>query len=65
MDRLSLVGNYEINVEIFDEGVAKHMETVFENDLANARELTEQEWEGRSFAAKFSELVLAPWRPLL
>lgn len=65
MDRLSLVGNYEINVEIFDEGVAKHMETVFENDLANARELTEQEWEDRSVAAKFSELVLAPWRPLL
>ena len=65
MDRLSLVGNYEINVEIFDEEVAEHMEAVFENDLTNARELTEEEWRSRPFAAKFSELVLAPWRPFL
>lgn len=65
VDRLSLTGNYEINVEIFDEGVASHLETVFANDLVNARELTAEEWCRRPFAAKFSELVLAPWRPLL
>lgn len=65
MDRLSLVGNYEINVEIFDEGLAEHMEKVFENDLANARELTEEEWRGRPLVVKLGELLLAPWRPLL
>ena len=65
MDRLSLTGNYEINAEIFDEGVAKHLEAVFDNDLTNARELTGAEWAGRPFAAKFSEIVLAPWRGIL
>ncbi|MDE3720676.1 phospholipase D-like domain-containing protein [Nocardiopsis sp. N85] len=65
VDRLSLTGNYEINTEIFDEGVARHLEEVFANDLTNARELTEEEWRGRPFAAKFSEIILAPWRPLL
>ena len=65
VDRLSLTGNYEVNVEIFDEGVARHLERIFDNDLTNARELTEQEWHGRPVMAKFSELVLAPWRGIL
>ncbi|WP_150251729.1 phospholipase D-like domain-containing protein [Nocardiopsis deserti] len=65
VDRLSLTGNYEINVEIFDEGVAGHLEEVFANDLANARELSECEWRERPWYAKFGEAVLAPWRPFL
>ncbi|SIO84832.1 phosphatidylserine/phosphatidylglycerophosphate/cardiolipin synthase family protein [Nocardiopsis sp. JB363] len=65
VDRLSLIGNYEINVELFDEGVAEHLERVFDTDLTNARELTEEEWRGRPVMAKFSEIVLAPWRSFL
>ena len=65
IDRLSLTGNYEINVEIFDDDVAGHLENAFDNDSGNARQLTLSEWSGRPIAAKFSELVLAPLRPLL
>nr|WP_150239627.1 phospholipase D-like domain-containing protein [Nocardiopsis quinghaiensis] len=65
VDRLSLTGNYEINIEIFDKGVARHLEEVFANDLANCRELTEEEWDNRPLLSRFGELVLAPWRPLL
>ncbi|AFR08936.1 MULTISPECIES: phospholipase D-like domain-containing protein [Nocardiopsis] len=65
VDRLSLTGNYEINVELFDEDVAAHLERVFTTDLTNARELTEEEWRSRPFMAKFSEIVLMPWRNLL
>ena len=65
VDRLSLTGNYEVNVEMFDEDVAKHLERVFETDLTNARELTEEEWRGRPIMAKFSELVLTPLRGFL
>ena len=65
VDRLSLTGNYEINVEIIDDGVAARLEQVFANDLTNARRLTLGEWRRRPFMAKFSEAVLAPWRPLL
>lgn len=65
IDRLSLSGNYEINVEIYDESIAAQMEQIFETDLTNCRELTIDEWDQRSAVARFSETVLAPLRPLL
>ncbi len=65
IDRLSLAGNYEINVEFYDEGVAKQMEHIFDNDSTNTRELTLEEWRRRPLIAKFSEVVLLPLRPLL
>ncbi len=65
IDRLSLTGNYEINVELYDSGLAEQMQRVFATDCSNARELTLAEWERRHVAAKFSETVLAPLRPLL
>jgi cardiolipin synthase A/B len=65
IDRLSLTGNYEINVELYDGGLADQMQRVFETDCGNARELTLADWERRTLAAKFSEAVLAPLRPLL
>ncbi|WP_353050429.1 phospholipase D-like domain-containing protein [Cellulosimicrobium sp. Marseille-Q4280] len=65
IDRLSLTGNYEVNLEITDEGVAEQMEKIFAVDLSNTRELTLAEWETRSLAAKLGEVVLTPLRPLL
>ena len=65
IDRLSLTGNYEVNVEIFDRGLAEHLEVVFATDLTNARRLTPTEWSGRSTPAKLAERLLAPLRPLL
>lgn len=65
LDRLSLMGNYEINVEVTDAGVAAEMEDIFRMDAANCRELTLSEWESRPLAAKISEAILAPLRPLL
>ncbi len=64
IDRLSLFGNYEINLEIDDPGQAAHMERVFEADLTNCRPLTLQEWEERALARKAAELVLRPLHPL-
>jgi cardiolipin synthase len=65
IDRLSLSGNYEINLEIVDQPLARQMEQVFLTDLSNCREMTIDEWERRSWIARFSESVLAPLRPLL
>ncbi|HET7326074.1 MAG TPA: phosphatidylserine/phosphatidylglycerophosphate/cardiolipin synthase family protein [Nocardioidaceae bacterium] len=65
VDRLSLTGNYEINVEFFSPELAEHMEKVFATDCGNARELTLHEWEQRPLVAKLSERVLAPLAPLL
>jgi cardiolipin synthase len=65
IDRLSMTGNYEINVEFIDAEMAEQMERVFATDLTNARELTPGEWDGRGVHRKFTELVLAPLRPFL
>ena len=35
VDRLSMTGNYEINVEIIDDSLAQEMERIYENDLSN------------------------------
>lgn len=65
IDRLSLSGNYEVNVEIYDESIAAQMEQIFDTDLTNSRQLTIDEWDRRPAVARFSEIILAPLRPLL
>jgi cardiolipin synthase len=58
IDRLSLTGNYETNLEIHDEGFAANMEDVFEVDSRNSHELTLEEWGTRPWVARFSESVI-------
>lgn len=65
IDRLSMTGNYEINVEFIDPDMAAEMERIFATDLSNSVELTAEEWEARGVHRKFTELVLAPLRPFL
>ena len=64
LDRLSLLGNYEVNLEITDEAVAAYMEDVFLTDESNCIEVNEQRWSERSLVAKATETFLSPWRPL-
>jgi cardiolipin synthase len=65
VDRLSLRGNYEINVEIIDASMARTLEEIFLVDESNCLELTLVEWEARDLHRKFTEFVLWPLRPLL
>ena len=65
VDRLSMTGNYEINVEIFDGALAEEMERIFATDLTNALPLTISEWEARDVYARFTETILTPLRPFL
>lgn len=65
IDRLSLQGNYEINVEVIDHGLAKDFEDIWAVDESNCIELTRGEWEARDLHRRFTELVLRPLRPLL
>ena len=64
LDRLSLAGNYEINVEIFSDEVAQTLEQVFANDLQNCVELTATEWRTRSVTARLSERAITPLRSI-
>ncbi len=65
IDRLSLSGNYEINIEVYDTDVARQMEDIFAIDAGNSREMHLQEWSRRNLMVKVSETVLSPLRPLL
>jgi cardiolipin synthase len=65
VDRLSLQGNYEINVEVIDPAFAAEMERIYAADESNCLELTKGEWEARDLHRKFTEMILAPLRPLL
>ncbi|SDL38353.1 phospholipase D-like domain-containing protein [Tessaracoccus oleiagri] len=64
LDRLSLLGNYEVNLDITDFALAEHMEKVFAMDQANCYELRLEDWERRSWVAKLTEVFLSPWRPI-
>jgi cardiolipin synthase len=65
VDRLSMSGNYEINVEIIDASLAEEMERIFLTDLTNTLPLTIAEWEARDVYSRFTEMILKPLRPLL
>ena len=65
LDRLSMSGNYEINVEFIDPAMASRMEEIFETDLSNAHELKPADWHSRGAHRRFTEALLAPLRPLL
>jgi cardiolipin synthase len=65
IDRLSLTGNYEINIEIIDPAFAESLERIFRVDESNCLELTRAEWEARDIYRRFTEFLLNPLRPLL
>jgi cardiolipin synthase len=65
LDRLSSLGNYELNVEIYSDELAQEMEQLFEQDKAYSVELTRAEWSRRPWIAKAAERILSPLRILV
>jgi len=65
LDRLSSVGNYEINAEIYSEALAQQMEGLFKCDTTNALKLTPDQWFKRPWYAVLGERILSPLRFLM
>lgn len=65
IDRLSMMGNAEVNMQIVSPEFAQRMEEAFNNDLTTARQLTLAEWEQRSWLTKFTEVLLGPFNPVV
>lgn len=65
VDRLSMTGNYEINLEVIDPALAEEMEMIFETDLTNCTELGLAEWRGRRTMRRVTEFILKPLRHAL
>lgn len=59
IDRLSMMGNFEVTVQIDSEDFGKQMERVFDNDLTTARQLTLEEWSSRSRVTKMLEVLVS------
>lgn len=60
LDRLSMAGNFEVNLEMYSDQQAKVMRDMFELDLTNAEELTSERWNRRSTYARVIERILRP-----
>jgi cardiolipin synthase len=65
MDRLSLLGSYEVNLEIYSERFATEMERMFVLDKTNAFELNLEEWARRPVWARAIERTLQSLAPLV
>ncbi|MBW3086581.1 Major cardiolipin synthase ClsA [Austwickia sp. TVS 96-490-7B] len=65
IDRLSLIGNYEVNLEIFSDDQATFMEEAFDRDLTNCRQLLLEEWQDRGMLSRVGEHIIAWLQPLL
>lgn len=64
IDRLSLLQNYEVNLEVYDRRLAEQVERMFELDKTNATELTLENWAKRPLPAKLAERAIASLEPL-
>jgi cardiolipin synthase A/B len=62
LDNRSFALNEELNVAVYDTGVAQRLESVFEQDLANARPVTYKEWSRRGLTNRFLEFLALPLR---
>jgi cardiolipin synthase A/B len=65
LDRLSMVGNFEVNAEFFDVDIARQMERIFLEDASHAHELELASWLQRPLLWKLSEKALHRLRPFL
>lgn len=63
IDRLSLLQNYEVNLEVYDRRLASQVERMFELDKTNAIELTLENWTRRPLPAKIAERVISTLEP--
>jgi cardiolipin synthase len=64
-DERSFRLNDEVNVNIFDEAVAKQMETMFFEDLTRSREVTLRRWFKRPIVERLKEKIAGVFRPQL
>jgi cardiolipin synthase len=65
LDRRSFALNEELNLVIYDAGVARRLEQVFEKDLSESRRVTYQRWANRGIVARLLEWLAVPVRDQL
>jgi cardiolipin synthase A/B len=57
IDRRSFIHNYELNVVVIDPAFGRDMESAFNEDLRDSKEVTLEQWRHRPWADRFKEMV--------
>jgi cardiolipin synthase len=57
--------NDEVNVNVYDEGIASQMEKMFFEDLARSEEIMHRRWHARPFFDRIKEKVASWFKPQL
>jgi cardiolipin synthase len=57
IDRRSFLHNYELNVVVLDPGFGRDMESAFDEDLRDSKEVTLQEWRKRPISDRIKEFA--------
>lgn len=65
LDPRSFALSQELNVIVYDRGVARRMEEVFAADLAHATEVKYEAWRRRGVRARLVEVLVFPLRDML
>lgn len=65
LDRMSIIGNFEINMALHNEQMAKAMEAAFKTDLTNCEKISLDTWQKRPYLQRLAEKILAPLSPLV
>ena len=59
-DNRSFALNQELNLMVYDSGVARRLEEVFQEDLKYSKQVTYEEWQSRGIFERFFELFAFP-----
>ena len=65
MDCRSMELSYEINAYIYNEDIARENHRIFMEDLKECREITKEEWAGRPWYHKLTQVIMRLFAPLL
>ena len=64
-DNRSFALNQELNLTVYDSGVAHRLEEIFQEDLKYSQQITYEQWQSRSIVERFIELFEFPIREQL
>jgi len=64
-DNRSFALNQELNLTVYDRGVAHRLEDIFQEDLKYSQKITYEQWQSRSIVERFIELFEFPIREQL
>jgi cardiolipin synthase len=65
LDNRSLALNEELNLTVYDRGLGRRLEQIFQEDLKYSRQITYEEWRSRGMREKLAEVFAFPVRELL